>query len=269
MIVRYIMVLLISLLMAQPVQSAPRLDMSGDFIPGALIMGQTDPGNMVSVDGNPVRVSSDGHFLIGLGRDAEGSTAIRINAEQTLDFDIANRDYKIQRIEGLPTNQVTPDPTTQARIKRERPLITNVRKIDNPQTWFTGGFMWPVIGPISGVYGSQRILNGKPRSPHNGVDIAAPKGSTIVAMGDGVVALVHDDMFYTGKTVMIDHGHGLTSVYIHMDSLLVSQGQIITKGTPIGTVGQTGRVTGPHLHWGVTLFSTHLDPMLVVGPMPQ
>ena len=260
---------LLAFLCSFPAYADNQISLSGDFIPGALIIGHTDPGNTIVLDGNPVRVSDEGLFLIGLERDAAGSLDLVVNADQTYQYDIAVRDYDVQRIDGLPSNQVTPDPATLERIASERVLITDARKADSLETSFTGGFMWPVTGPISGVYGSQRILNGKPRSPHNGVDIAAPRGSSVVAMGDGVVVLVHEDMFYTGKTVMIDHGHGLTSVYIHMDSLLVEQGMTITKGTPIGTVGKTGRTTGPHLHWGVTLFSTHLDPMLVVGPMSK
>ena len=269
MIIRFVMAIVFGLWLSQSATADPTLELSGEFAPGSLIIGQTDPGTKLTMDGNPVRVSESGRFLLGLGRDASGQVELMINGSTSYQYDITARDYDIQRIDGLPTNQVTPNPTTVARTKRERALILDVRKVDSLETWFTGGFMWPVTGPISGVYGSQRILNGKPRSPHNGVDIAAPRGSEIVAMGDGKVVLVHEDMFYTGKTVMIDHGHGLTSVYIHMDTLLVGQDEMITKGTPIGTVGKTGRTTGPHLHWGVTLFSTHLDPMLVVGKMPD
>ena len=144
-----------------------------------------------------------------------------------------------------------------------------MRKRDTETTYFASGFLRPIKGGrISGVYGSQRILNGKPRSPHNGLDIAVPKGTPVMAAADGIVALVHEDMFYTGKTVMIDHGHGLTSVYIHMDSIRVADGQRVTKGAPIGTVGMTGRATGPHLHWGVTWFGTHLDPALLIAEKP-
>ncbi len=273
MIIRSVSAMIVCLFVAlgnggQLIADTP-LKFMGDFIPGALIIGETLPGTTITQDGNPVRVSTDGKFLLGLNRDASGTTELIINGLESKKIAIAPRDYEIQRIDGLPTNQVTPNPETVARTKRERVFITDARKLDSEETWFDGGFMWPITGPISGVFGSQRILNGKPRSPHNGVDIAAPRGSSIVAMGDGRVVVVHDDMFYTGKTVMIDHGHGLTSVYIHMDSILVEQGTALKKGTPLGTVGKTGRTTGPHLHWGVTLFSTHLDPMLVAGEMPE
>ena len=182
---------------------------------------------------------------------------------------ITQREYKIQRIDGLPQKKVTPDPASVKRISIENAMIKKVRAVDTDRAYFASGFDWPVKGPISGVFGSQRVLNGKPKNPHNGVDVAAPQGTAIVAPADGVVALVHGDMFYTGKTVMIDHGHGLTSVYAHMSAILVKDGQKVTRGTPIGKIGKTGRVTGPHLHWGVTLFGTHLDPRLLTGPMPK
>ncbi|MBC8240699.1 MAG: M23 family metallopeptidase [Alphaproteobacteria bacterium] len=251
----------------------PMVAFNGTVSPGGLIIGTTEPGNNVAVGGQPVRVSPTGMFLMGLGRDAAGDVRVDITApdggmaQQVVN--IPTRNYDIQRIDGLPKKQVTPDPDTQARINRENSLIKAARRNDGATAYFATGFQWPVTGPVSGVFGSQRILNGEPRSPHNGVDIAAPEGTTIVAMADGVVTLVHDDMFYTGMTVMLDHGHGLTSVYVHMSDILVTNGAQVRKGTPIGKVGKTGRVTGPHLHWGVTLFATHLDPMLVAGPMPE
>ncbi len=249
------------------------LNLNGAFMPGALIIGQIEPGETIAMNGKSVRVSSDGRFLLGLARNATGEVTLALTRRdgivQEHRYAIAKRDYKIQRIDGLPKKQVTPDPVAQKRIQQDNALIKAARKHDGMQMDFANGFAWPVLGPISGVFGSQRILNGKPRSPHNGTDIAAPTGTVIGAMGDGTVVLVHDDMFYTGKTVMIDHGHGLTSVYAHMSELSVTEGQRVNKTTPIGKIGKTGRVTGPHLHWGVTLFSTHLDPALIVGPMPK
>jgi len=250
----------------------PDVRFDGTVSPGGLIIGTTLPGSTVTVDGRAIRVSPEGQFLLGLGRDTAGDITVTIAAPDGVTVDrilsVPARDYDIQRINGLPKKQVTPDPETMERIGRESGLIKAVRRNDGETAYFANGFQWPVTGPISGVFGSQRILNGKPRNPHNGTDIAAPEGSPIVAIADGLAALVEDDLFYTGKTVMLDHGYGLTSVYAHMSDILVTDGQFVAKGTPIGKVGKTGRVTGPHLHWGVTLFSTHLDPMLVVGPMP-
>lgn len=251
--------------------AAGTLSLEGPLTQGGLVIGKTEPGAKVTVDGKPVRVSAGGAFLMGFGRDAKATTRLRIVhpdgslTDKTLM--IVKRDYKVQRIDGLPDRKVTPKPEDLARIRDDNAKISSVRNRDTERVFFTSGFMWPAQGPLSGVFGSQRILNGKPRRPHNGVDVAAPRGSRVVAAADGVVALTHPDMFLTGKTVMIDHGHGLSSVYVHMDDILIRQGQPVKKGTPIGIVGKTGRVTGAHLHWGTSLFGTHLDPALLAGPV--
>ncbi len=253
--------------------AAQELQLTGSFAQGGLVIGRIDPGARVALDGKDVRVSKEGMFLLGFGRDAAAAAELRLvladGAESVQTLRITQREYKIQRIDGLPTKKVTPDPASVKRISIENAMIKKVRAVDTDRAYFASGFDWPVKGPISGVFGSQRVLNGKPKNPHNGVDVAAPQGTVIVAPADGVVALVHGDMFYTGKTVMIDHGHGLTSVYAHMSAILVKDGQKVARGTPIGKIGKTGRVTGPHLHWGVTLFGTHLDPRLLTGPMPK
>lgn len=240
----------------------------GDREQGGLLIGQAVPGSTVTVEGQAIRVSKDGRFLVGFGRKAPKQVLVMVNGK-AYPIGVKQRDYKIQRIDGLPKKKVTPDPEAIKRIKADNAKIKAVRKLDTDFPFFAASFRWPVTGRISGVFGSQRILNGKPRSPHNGVDIAAPTGTPIVAMTDGIIALVHPDMFYTGQTVMIDHGHGLTSVYVHMSKTYVKEGQKVLKGDVIGEVGMTGRATGPHLHWGVSLFGTHLDPALLVGPMPQ
>ncbi|MFQ5765707.1 MAG: M23 family metallopeptidase [Rhodospirillales bacterium] len=246
------------------------LILEGPLVQGGLVVGRTEPGTQVAVDGRRVRVSAEGAFLIGFGRDAGPLVSLRIQhpdgtrTERTLA--VAAREYPVQRIDGLPRKQVEPGPEELARIRDDNAKIADVRRRDTGEPFFASGFIWPAQGPLSGVFGSRRILNGKPRQPHNGVDVAAPRGAPVVAAADGVVALTHPEMFFTGKTVMIDHGHGLTSVYVHMDEILVTPGQRVTKGTPIGTVGMTGRVSGPHLHWGVSLFGTHLDPALLAGP---
>lgn len=252
--------------------TAGSLSLDGPLTQGGLVIGKTDPGTKASVNGKPVRVSGEGVFLMGFGRDANKTVSLRLvhpdGTRTEKDLAISRRDYQVQRIDGLPERQVTPrKPQDLARIRDDNAKIAGVRKRDTALSGFASGFQWPALGPLSGVFGSQRILNGKPRRPHNGVDVAAPRGSAVTAAADGIVALVHSDMFFTGKTVMIDHGHGLSSVYVHMDDIRVTDGQNVSKGTPIGTVGRTGRVTGPHLHWGVSLFGTHLDPALLAGPM--
>lgn len=253
------------------IQSAFALELSGKFIQGGLVTGKVEPGTKLTLDGQPVAVAPDGSFIIGFGRKAKAKMVLRAEPPEglpeTRELAIEKRKYKIQRIDGLPQRKVSPTkPEDLARIKKDQVQIADVRKRTTLKTFFDTGFMWPVEGPISGVFGSQRILNGEPRSPHNGVDVAAPRGTPVKTMGDGIVALVNQDMFFTGKTVMIDHGLGLTSVYIHMDKITVKEGDFVTKGMQIGTVGATGRVTGPHLHWGVSWFKTHLDPALLVGP---
>ena len=253
------------------IAAAGSLSLDGPWVQGGLVIGTTEPGAKVFVDGRSVRVSAGGVFLVGFGRDAKAALSLRIvhpdGSATDKSLSVARRDYPEQRIDGLPDRQVTPSPEDLKRIKADNAKIAKVRVRDSDRADFTSGFAWPARGPVSSVFGSRRILNGKPRRPHNGVDVAAPRGSTVAAAADGVVALTHPDMFFTGKTVMIDHGHGLSSVYVHMDDILVADGQRVKKGTPIGIVGKTGRVTGPHLHWGVSLFGTHLDPALLAAPM--
>lgn len=249
---------------------ARALDLQGSFVQGGLVVGRAAPGAKVTLDGKPLRVDRDGRFLLGFGRDAKPTAELIVATAAGTErraLKIEKRKYRIQRIDGLPPKQVTPDPQTLKRIAAERDLIAAARRRDTETAMFAAGFQWPALGRISGVYGSQRILNGEGRSPHLGVDIAAPVGTDVVAMSDGVVALADDDLFFTGKTVILDHGHGLTSVYAHLSATAVKQGARVKKGQPIGHIGATGRVTGPHLHWGVHWLGVGLDPALLVGEM--
>lgn len=262
--------LLIALVFALP---AHAVELNGQFVQGGLVMGQAQPGATVSLDGDAVDVAANGAFVFGFGRDAAAKSKLVViepdGTRKVRDLAVAAQTYDVQRIDGLPTRKVTPKPEDVKRIQADNAKIWAVRATLTPDTRFLSGFTWPVTGPISGVFGSQRILNGKPKNPHNGVDVAAPQGTQIKAPASGVVVLVHDDMFYTGKTVMIDHGLGLTSVYAHMNSIQVIEGQLVSQGAPIGQVGKTGRVTGAHLHWGLTWKGTHLDPKLAAGTMPK
>ena len=248
------------------------LDLQGSFAQGGLVVGRAEPGATVTLDGKRIRVGDDGRFLIGFGRDAKPSAELIVAAAAGTELralKIARRAYDVQRIDGLPPKQVTPDPQTLKRIAAERDLIAAARRRDTEASMFAAGFQWPARGRISGVYGSQRILNGTPRSPHLGVDIAAPVGTDVVATTDGIVALADDDLFFTGKTVSLDHGHGLTSVSAHLSETAVKAGERVKKGQAIGRIGATGRVTGPHLHWGVHWHGVGLDPALLVGDMPK
>lgn len=249
-----------------------RVKLRGDFIQGGLVQGQTVPGASVEFEGHKVRVSDDGLFLIGFGRDAKARAALRVTlpdgTREQRTLKVNKRKYKIQRIDGLPPSKVTPSEKHLERIRGEAALAAKARRIDEPRTDFRHGFTWPALGRINGVYGTQRILNGEPRRPHYGVDVAAPVGTLVRAPAGGVVTLVHPDMFFSGGTLILDHGHGLSSSFLHLSKSHVKQGDRVEQGDVIAEIGATGRVTGPHLDWRMNLFQTRIDPQLLVGPMP-
>jgi murein DD-endopeptidase MepM/ murein hydrolase activator NlpD len=253
--------------------AAAELQLEGELIQGGLVRGQVAPGSAVWLDGRELRVSADGWFVFGFGRDAAERAELVVRApdgrEDQRVLAIARRTYDVQRIDGLPPRQVTPSEQDLARIRADDELIEAVKRRDTDGLGFTQKVAWPALGAISGVYGSQRILNGEPRAPHRGVDVAAPPGTPVGAMAGGVVSLAEPDMYFTGGTVMVDHGHGLHSIYVHLQNVLVEVGQDIAPGAVLGTVGSTGRATGPHLHWGVYWFDQAVDPALLVGPMPE
>lgn len=249
----------------------PPVSLKGSFVQGGLAVGRAPVGSHITLSGTRVKQRADGRFLIGFGRDAKPEAVLRVRhkgASVTRRLTIKERRYRIQRIDGLPPRMVTPPKEVLARIRADIKLIRGARLADTPEPFFDSGFIWPVQGRISGVYGSQRILNGKPRRPHFGIDIAAPKGTPVRAAAAGVVRVASPDMYYTGGTVLIDHGFGLNSVYSHLARVSVKPGQPVAKGAVIGTVGSTGRSTGAHLDWRVNLFLTRLDPALLVPPMP-
>lgn len=245
---------------------------TGPLVQGGLVIGRAPPGSSILFDGRPLRVGDQGEFLIGFGRDTATATlalSYPDGRQETRQIKVGKRDWLVQRVDGLPQQTVTPDEAQLRRIRDEAALVAEIRKRDSATPLFAAGFVWPAIGPISGVYGSQRILNGVPRAPHFGVDIAVPAGTPVVASADGVISLVHEDMFLTGKTLIVDHGFGLNTVYYHLSAITVSSGQTVKRGEVIGRAGATGRATGAHLHWGMNLFDIRLDPVLVVPPMPK
>ncbi len=247
------------------------LSMEGTFRQGGLIIARTEPGTRVEVRGAPVRVSSQGVFLVGIGRDEAGPVVIDLQTgdgrERQARFEVETREYRIQRIEGLPAEKVTPPPEVLERIRSEAAAAREARAHDDQRTDFLDGFVWPLEGPITGVYGSQRILNGEPRRPHFGVDVAAPSGTPVVAPADALVTLANTDMYFSGGTLIMDHGHGLSSTFIHLSRILVDEGQRVRKGQVVAEVGATGRATGPHLDWRMNLFDIRLDPEPIAGPM--
>lgn len=249
--------------------------LEGDLTQGGLVIGQVPQGARVTLDDRAVAVAADGHFVIGFGRDHPARAVLAVTdpasgRAETRPLSIAARAYDIQRIDGLPPGKVEGfSEETLARIRRENAQVAAARARTGPEKHFLDGFIWPVKGRISGVYGSQRVLNGKPRRPHFGVDVAAPRGTPVVAPVAGTVRLAARDHFFTGGIVIIDHGMGVSSTLFHLDTVEVEEGQQVEKGARIGTVGATGRATGPHLDWRVNWFGERLDPMLLAGPMPD
>jgi murein DD-endopeptidase MepM/ murein hydrolase activator NlpD len=258
------------LLIAAVVQGGT-LELDGEFKQGALIIGRVDPGATVKIDGNGVRVSKDGVFLLGFGRDAGKNARLDVvfpdGSRAHRDLQVAKRSYRVQRVDGLPPDKVTPSEEDMVRIREEIALVKKARDRNDAREDFLRGFTWPLKGRISGVYGSQRILNGEPRRPHFGVDIAAPVGTIVRAPADGIVTLTHEDMFFSGGTLIVDHGHGLSSTFMHLNAVLVKEGSRVRQGDPIAEVGATGRASGPHLDWRMNLVGSRLDPQLLVPPM--
>jgi len=245
------------------------VEFQGKFIQGHFIIGKTESGTKVLIDKKEVRTSDDGYFVFGIGRDRKYDVVIALNKDgnkQKIVKKVLKRKYNIQRIDGLPEEQVTPPEEVYVRIKKENKLIGDAKAIDSNLTYFKNKFIVPIENTIiSGVYGSRRILNGEPKWPHYGLDFAADEGTTIKAMLDGIVTLAEPDLYYTGGTLMFDHGHGISTIYLHMQKLLVKKGQKIKQGDVIGTVGSTGRATGPHLDIRLNWFQTRLDPETVLS----
>ena len=243
------------------------IEFQGKFIQGHFILGKTDPNAKIIVGKKEVKISNDGFFVFGIDRDRKFDltfTKILDEKKTIITKTVLKRKYNIQRIDGLEESKVTPPESVYKRIKKENNEIGEARAINSNLNFFKDKFIMPVEGIISGVYGSQRILNGKPKWPHYGIDIAAKQGTMIKSSGAGVVTMAEDDLYYTGGTIIMDHGHGISTIYSHLENILVSVGDKINQGDVIGTVGSTGRSTGPHLDFRVNWFQTRLDPMSVL-----
>lgn len=242
--------------------------LSGNVTQGALIRGRVDAGTKVTLDGRTLNLSTNGDFAFGFGYDRQKPAQLRIEKpdgsteEQTLNP--TGREYKIQRIDGLPEKFVDPPASVLQRIERENAIIGTARARDTDEAWFADVFDWPVKGPLTGFYGSQRILNGVPKRPHFGLDIAAGEGKAIHAPVGSIVSMAEKDLYFTGGTVILDHGRGVSSSYLHMSRIDVKVGDRLAKGDTIGAIGHTGRATGPHLCWRLNWFQERLDPALVL-----
>lgn len=239
---------------------------------GGTVIGRTEPGCTLFFDGSRVRVAPDGHFILGFGRDNAAWAVLRVmcpDGTQRRQFlPVAERSYGEQRIDGLPPAMVSPDEAALERIRAEAARVAAARATDSDLEGWRETPVWPVTGIVTGVYGVRRVLNGEPRQPHFGVDIAAPAGTPVRAAASGRVTLA-DTLTLSGGTVIVDHGFGLSSSYLHLETMAVAPGDRVAQGDGLGTVGATGRATGPHLDWRLNWYRARLDPALAAGPMPE
>ncbi len=246
------------------------LSIQGEWIQGGLLHGEVTAGSSVEFLGHDVYVDSDGKFIVGLGRDAPGQVSLQVadkdGQQQQYDFAVEQREYRIQRIEGVEQKYVEPSEESLARIRADGVRVREARSMRESREDFRTDFIWPAYGPISGVYGSQRVFNGVPKRPHYGVDVAAPTGTVVVAPASGVVTLAYD-LYYSGWTLIIDHGQGLSSSFLHLNRIYVEVGDRVEQGDEVAEIGATGRVTGPHLDWRMNWLDQRIDPQLLVPPM--
>ena len=244
------------------------VEFNGKFIQGHFIIGKTEPALRVIIDKKEIKVSKEGYFAFGIGKDRKFDIVIKIfNQDKTKKIikKVQKRKYNIQRIDGLEEKKVTPPEEVYERIKKENKLIAEAREINSDLDFVKNKFILPVDNAIvTGIYGSQRILNGKPRWPHYGIDFAQKLGTPIKAMASGIVTLAEKDLYFTGATLIFDHGHGVSTLYMHMNKIFVEKGDIVEQGEIIGTVGSSGRSTGPHLDVRLNWFGTRLDPATVL-----
>ncbi len=245
---------------------------NGEAIQGGLIFGQSPAGSKVTLDGEAVLTSNDGRFVIGFDRDEAGTRELVINSPaqpaETIELSVRARQYDIERVDGLPQHTVTPDPEAAERIKKEAEMVSSARRLRDQRIDYANGFEWPAAGRISGVYGSQRVLNGEPGRPHYGLDIAAPTGDPVHAPAAGIVTLAYDDMYFSGGTLILDHGQGLSSTFLHLSKILVKTGTTVSQGDLIALIGATGRASGPHLDWRMNWLNRRVDPQLLVRGEP-
>ncbi|MGY4515677.1 M23 family metallopeptidase [Lysobacter sp. HA18] len=240
---------------------------------GALVIGRAPANAHVRFAGRDIRVAPDGHFALGIARDASGSMPVSIDvpgsSPETIVLQIVPRDWPIEHVNGVPPATVNPPPAIAARIEAEQARVAAVRTRDDERVDFLQRFQWPVQGRISGRFGNQRVYNGSAGAPHSGMDIAAASGTPVHAPAAGTITFVDPDLYLTGGTVVLDHGHGVSSNFLHLSRIDVHVGDRVAQGQAIGAVGSTGRATGPHLHWGMNWFDVRIDPLLLVDVPAQ
>jgi murein DD-endopeptidase MepM/ murein hydrolase activator NlpD len=245
------------------------LKLKGELTQGSAIIGQLPEGAKLLVNNKVVRTTKEGDFLIGFGRDADLTQSLHLTTalgeESSETLVLAKREYNLQTVNGVPQKTVSPNKENLKRIQKENVLVAKAREVVSEHTYFLEKFIAPMKGPITGVYGSQRIYNGVPKRPHYGVDYAGPVGSSVYAPASGIVTLAHPDMFYSGGTLIIDHGYGVSSSFLHLSEILVKEGQKILQGDLIAKVGKGGRASGPHLDWRMNWFDVRIDPLKVIN----
>jgi len=259
----------LSALVAAPLPADLLIDLPQQTQQGAMVSGRVPPDARVTFNGRRLRVSPSGDIVFGLGRDAPASATVEVQLASGRklhhQLSVAARTYQIERISGLPAATVNPSAAQLQRMQADEALVIAARGRDDPRTDWLSGFIQPVPGRrFTGFYGSQRVLNGEPKRPHFGLDMAAPSGTPILAPAAGIVTLAEKDLFLTGGTVTIDHGHGINTTYLHLSRVDVRVAQRVTQGFTIGAVGMTGRATGPHLCWRLNWFLERLDPQQVI-----
>lgn len=244
----------------------PSVQLPAVVIPGQLIVARAPDATQVQVNDKSVKLGKQGVFVFGVGRDAEEPVTVSVSIAgktYTKQLDIKGREYKIDKITGVAKKYVSPPKDVLARIRKDNQQVGKARATSSERQDFLAPVIWPATGRISGVFGSQRYFNGEPKRPHFGIDIANKTGSPVVAPWSGKVVLAVNDMYYSGGTLIVDHGFGVTSTFIHLSKITVKEGQVVTQGEKIAEIGATGRVTGPHLDWRINWFKERLDPGLL------
>lgn len=256
-----------ALVAALPLTKAQAASFNGPWIQGAMVTGKAEPNEVVLYQGQPLSQTDSGHFVFGLGRNAPPVIELLVEAadgsQKALSFDVVQREYVTQKIEGVASKHVTPPKAVTQRISQEAKAVRKARTLSDARSDFLSTFIWPAKGPITGVYGSQRIYNGIPKNPHYGVDIAGPTGAEVVAPAAGIVTFASDDLYYSGGTLIVDHGHGISSTFIHLSAVEVKVGDAVKQGDLIARIGASGRATGPHLDWRMNWYKERIDPQLL------
>lgn len=259
------------LLFITPFLFSQEIKFYGSFEPGNLIIAEGSEIKWAWIDNNELKVDDEKIFSFGFDAKETGNKILKVKHDDgkvsLKKIKLSSRKYKIQRINNKKQQFSTTPNSLKERIKRERKISNKAKsEIGKSDTaFYKQGFMRPIKGGrISSIFGSQRILNGVPKNMHNGLDIAVPRGTPVHAMTDGVVRLNANNFYYAGNHIILDHGQGLNSIYLHLSESLVQEGQYVKKGEIIGKVGTTGRSTGPHLHWGVQWYSKRVDPARIL-----